>query len=203
MVTELRNYIANMNTSGSMALNITKATAYLKNRRKGFERQLVPEAARTYASLLGEIRNIEKEISAPEYENQLQAYQNMRTQVRSLLAEKQEERQALLQKIASGRQVLAAAQFTSEESVIKYRNETKAIFDEYQEEKAAAEKKSRSGRCHGFFRICRCFRIVRSRLLRAWHAQSFCRPDWHPALLPVLRFSHRLRDYLICRCQPV
>lgn len=144
MVAELRNYIANMNTSGSMALNITKATAYLKNRRKEFERQLVPEAARTYASLLGEIRSIEKEISAPEYENQLQAYQNMRTQVRSLLTEKQEERQALLQKIASGRQVLAAAQFTSEESVIKYRNETKAIFDEYQAEKAAAEKKSRS-----------------------------------------------------------
>ena len=30
MVSELKNYIANMNTSGNMALNITKATAYLK-----------------------------------------------------------------------------------------------------------------------------------------------------------------------------
>ena len=34
MVSELKNYIANMNTSGNMALNITKATAYLKNQRK-------------------------------------------------------------------------------------------------------------------------------------------------------------------------
>lgn len=144
MVTELRNYIANMNTSGSMALNITKAAAHLKNRRKEFERQLVPEAARTYASLLGEIRSIEKEISAPEYENQLQAYQNLRSQVRTQLAQKQEEREALLQKIASGRQVLSGAQFTSEESVIKYRNETKNIFEEYREEKAAVNKRSRT-----------------------------------------------------------
>ena len=28
MVAELRNYIANLNTSGNMALNITKATAF-------------------------------------------------------------------------------------------------------------------------------------------------------------------------------
>lgn len=46
MVTELRNYIANMNTTGSMALNITKATAYLKNRRREFERQLTPDAGK-------------------------------------------------------------------------------------------------------------------------------------------------------------
>ena len=31
MVTELKNYIANMNTTGDMSLNITKASAYLKN----------------------------------------------------------------------------------------------------------------------------------------------------------------------------
>lgn len=144
MVTELRNYIANMNTSGSMALNITKAAAYLKNRRKDFERQLVPEAARTYASLLGEIRTIEREISAPEYENQLQTYQNMRSQVRTQLAQKQEEREALLQKIASGRQVLSSAQFTNEESVARYRKETKNIFEEYQDNKDAISKRSRS-----------------------------------------------------------
>ena len=37
MISELKNYIANMNTSGSMALNITKATAYLKNQKRQFE----------------------------------------------------------------------------------------------------------------------------------------------------------------------
>ena len=103
MVTELRNYIANMNTTGNLSLNITKATSYLKNRRKEFERQLTPEAARTYTALLTEIKNIEKEISAPEYENQLQTYQDLRSQVKNQLSEKQTERETLLQKIAKGR----------------------------------------------------------------------------------------------------
>ena len=60
MISELKNYIANMNTSGNMALNITKATNYLKGQKKQFETQLSPEAARTYTMLLSEIRNIEK-----------------------------------------------------------------------------------------------------------------------------------------------
>lgn len=144
MVSELKNYIANMNTSGNMALNITKAATYLKNKRRELERQMVPEAARSYTSLLSEIRNIEKEISAPEYENQLHAYQEMRTQVRSLLIQKQEAREALLQKIAAGRQALAGSQFTDEESITKYQNEAKSTYEEYQFTKTASEKKSRS-----------------------------------------------------------
>ena len=45
MVAELRNYIANLNTSGSIALNITKASAYLKNQRRELEAQLISQAA--------------------------------------------------------------------------------------------------------------------------------------------------------------
>lgn len=144
MVTELRNYIANMNTSGNMALNITKATAFLKSRRKEFERQIVPEAARSYTSLLGEIRTIEKEISAPEYENQLKEYQTMRSQVKSLLVEKQEEREALLQKVAKGRQAMETARFTDGASITRYLNQVHDNYSEYCRLKTASEKKSRT-----------------------------------------------------------
>ena len=144
MVAELRNYIANMNTTGNMALNITRATSYLRSRRKEFDQQLDPEAARNYAVLQSEIRTIEKEISAPEYENQLQEYQNMRTQVHSQISQKQEDREALLQKIASGRQMLSGAQFSGEESVLQYQEETLHTYDAYQAAKTACEKKSRS-----------------------------------------------------------
>lgn len=144
MVAELRNYIANMNTSGNMALNITKAASYLKMRRKEFERQLDPDAARNYASLVSEIRGIEKEISAPEYENHLQAYQNMRSQLRNMRSEKQREKEALLQKIAKGRQVLAGAQFTDEASIISYQEDAQNTYDTYEMAKAASEKKSRT-----------------------------------------------------------
>ena len=46
MVSELKNYIANMNTTGNISLNITKATALLKNQKKELEAGLVPDASR-------------------------------------------------------------------------------------------------------------------------------------------------------------
>lgn len=144
MVTELRNYIANMNTTGNLSLNITKATFYLKNRRKEFERQLTPEAARTYTALLTEIKNIEKEISAPEYENQLQTYQDLRSQVKNQLSEKQTERETLLQKIAKGRQALDGAQFTDEASIHAYQENARNTYAHYKEVADAASRRGRS-----------------------------------------------------------
>lgn len=38
MVTELKNYIANMNTTGNISLNITKATAFLRNQKRSSRR---------------------------------------------------------------------------------------------------------------------------------------------------------------------
>ena len=143
MVTELRNYIANMNTTGNLSLNITRATTYLKNRRKEFERQLTPEAARTYTALLTEIKNIEKEISAPEYENQLQTYQNLRSQVKNQLSEKQAERETLLQKIAKGRQALDGAQFTDEASIHAYQENARNAYTHYKDVAAATARKGR------------------------------------------------------------
>ena len=143
MVTELKNYIANMNTTGNLSLNITRATTYLKNRRKEFERQLTPEAARTYTALLTEIKNIEKEISAPEYENQLQTYQNLRSQVKNQLSEKQAERETLLQKIAKGRQALDGAQFTDEASIHAYQENARNAYTHYKDVAAATARKGR------------------------------------------------------------
>lgn len=132
MVTELRNYIANLNTSGNMALNITKATAFLKAQKKALEREMVPEAARSYASLLGEIRNIEKETAAPEYENHLTSYRKQREQMIKNIAEKQAEKEDLLQKIARGRQLLNNYQFTDGESIQNYQEEARSIYGNYQ-----------------------------------------------------------------------
>lgn len=142
MVTELKNYIANMNNTGNMALNITKATDFLKVQKKELEAQLVPEAARSYTSLLGEIKALEKEISAPEYENQLPAYQQMRAGARSRIEEKQAEKEALLQKVARGRQVLSQNQFHNIQSIRDYQERTQDVYRDYQGTKASCEKKS-------------------------------------------------------------
>lgn len=144
MVSELRNYIANLNTSGSIALNITKATAYLKAQRKELENQLVPEAARTYTGLLGEIRKVEQEISAPEYANQLIACRTKKTEVRKQLDNLQREKEGLLEKAAKGRQILLNSQFTDQASVQVYIDDTKKLYGEYDRTRAACSKKSRT-----------------------------------------------------------
>ena len=133
MASELKNYIANLNTSGNMALNITKASAFLKSQRKGLEAQIVPEAARNYTALLGEIRSIEHEIATPEFENQLSEYQAMRSQVKEGL-----------RKIARGRQILSNNQFTDESSIQSYLENAKKVYGEYSAAKTASEKKSRT-----------------------------------------------------------
>lgn len=142
MVAELRNYIANLNTSGNMALNITKATAFLKAQKKALENEMVPEAARSYASLLGEIRNIEREISAPEYENHLDSYRRQREQMSGSIARKQAEKEDLLQKIARGRQLLNSYQFTDGTTIRAYLQEAQSIYGKYQ---AASDACARPG----------------------------------------------------------
>lgn len=154
MVSELKNYIANMNTTGNMALNITRATDYLKKQRKHFEAQLVPEAARSYTSLLGEAKTLEKEISSPEYENQLPAYQKMKTDTRSEIEAKQEEKEALLQKVARGRQVLSQNQFSDIPSIQSYLEKTQDVYDDYELAKEACDK-----RFPGIFRVL-CFLLA-------------------------------------------
>lgn len=143
MVSELKTYITNMNTSGSISLNITRAAACLKNKYRELDHQTVPEAARDYTSVLAEIRALEKDISGPEYANQLPAYRQMQSQVRGLLTTKQEDREALLQKIAGGRQVLAGGQFSDEDSIISYQHDTERTYREYQAAVAAGSRKSR------------------------------------------------------------
>lgn len=143
MVAELKNYISNMNTSGNMSLNITRATAHLKHKYRELDRQMVPEAARDYTATLSEIRTLEKDISAPEFENQLPVYQSKRLQLRNLLNAKQEEREALIQKIASGRQVLSGSQFTDDASINTYRNDTDQTYQQYQTAATAINRTAR------------------------------------------------------------
>lgn len=143
MVTELKNYIANMNTTGNMALNITKASAFLKAQRKELERQQTPEAARTYTTVLGDIRNLEREISAPEYENHLTEFQEKKAQAKAQLDTLQKEKEDLLQKIARGRQVLENSQFTDENSIEAYEAHGNAVYADYTHAKNLCEKASR------------------------------------------------------------
>lgn len=143
MVTELKNYIANMNTTGNISLNITKATAFLRNQKRSLEAGLIPEASREFTSLLAEIRNVEAEIAGPEYENQLAAYQNMRTQVKGLIDNTQTQKKDLDEKLANGKKVLSANGFTDRASVDAMSSDAERLYSEYNTLNGECNKKSR------------------------------------------------------------
>ena len=143
MVTELKNYIANMNTTGNISLNITKATAFLRNQKRSLEAGLIPEASREFTSLLAEIRNVEAEISGPEYENQLASYQNMRTQVNGLIENTQTQKKDLDEKLANGKKVLSDNGFTDRASVDAMSSDAERLYSEYNTLNGECNKKSR------------------------------------------------------------
>lgn len=143
MVAELKNYIANLNTSGDMNLNISNATDYLKKQRKAFEAKLVPEAAKTYSALIGEIRNIEREISQPEYENQLVHYTELKKDAGARVLQMHTEKETLLQKIASNEQVLKFAGFHSQSEIQDCQAEAEALYERWTAAKALHEKPGR------------------------------------------------------------
>ncbi len=117
MVHELKSYITNLSTTGDMSLDSAGALKLLRQQRSALEAKRVPEAAKSYAQLIGEIRNIEREIAQPEYENQLRKFQALRSEVRTEQVDRQTRREELLQKTAAQEAVLAQAGFDSGDDI--------------------------------------------------------------------------------------
>lgn len=143
MVGELKNYIANMNTTGNISLNITKATAFLRAQKRNLEANLVPDASREFTALLAEIRAVEKEISGPDYENQLLAYQNMRAQVKGVIETTQAEKKDLDEKLQNGKNVLTDNGFTDKSSVQALLTKVQDLYKAYLTLDGEYRKKSR------------------------------------------------------------
>ena len=115
-----------------------------KNQRKQLEAHFVPEAAKSYANILGEIRKIEQEISAPEYANHLTARRQEKGQLKNDLDKKQKEKEVLLEKAAKGRQILVNSQFENQASVEKYTEEARKHYQDYNNALEACSKHSRT-----------------------------------------------------------
>lgn len=143
MVVELKRYISNMNTSGNMSLNITKASEFLNTQKRNLESQLVPEAAKSYTALLSQIKTLEKDISSPQYENHLAAFHKLKLDTGSQLEKKQAEQEEMIQKLTRGRQLLRDNNFKDVESIEQYETQTVKILMDYRQIKAASEKNFR------------------------------------------------------------
>ena len=145
LVNELKNYIANMNTSGNMSLNITKASAYLKDQRRAFERQIVQDAAKNYAANLAEIRKIEETLASPDYVNRISELTETKEAAATAQGTLQKERERLLQKAAADQQTLRGKRFEGREDITAFRGSCSAGLKEYEEaEKLASSRGTRN-----------------------------------------------------------
>ena len=141
MVNELKNYIANLNTTGNISLNITKATSFLRNQKRSLEANLVPDASREFTALLTEIRNVEAEIASPEYENQLAALQKAREQVKGVIETTRTEKDELDDKLQKSRQLLKDHGFSDRRSVENRREEADNLYQSFKRASEECKKK--------------------------------------------------------------
>lgn len=128
MVHELKSYITNLSTTGDMSLDSAGALKLLRQQRSALEAKRVPEAAKSYAQLIGEIRNIEREIAQPEYENQLRKFQALRSEVRTEQVDRQTRREELLQKTAAQKAVLTQAGFDSADDIRDAKEQADTLY---------------------------------------------------------------------------
>lgn len=128
MVHELKSYITNLSTTGDMSLDSAGALKLLRQQRSALEAKRVPEAAKSYAQLIGEIRNIEREIAQPEYENQLRKFQALRSEVRTEQVDRQTRREELLQKTAAQKAVLSQAGFDSADDIQEAKEHADTLY---------------------------------------------------------------------------
>jgi hypothetical protein len=144
MVIELKNYIANMNTTGNMSLNINKASDFLKDKKKAFESTLDPDAPKTFNQNLTEIKVLEKKISSPEFSSHLKNLKEADALTEKRIIDLNSQKETLIESIASKRQHLSDLGFNDKKTIVDLQSELNkgynAYLSAYESEKKSINK---------------------------------------------------------------
>ncbi|WP_078036207.1 ATP-binding protein [Oribacterium sp. C9] len=143
MINELKSCIRNLNSTGDMSLDSSSALKILDKQKEHLQSKIVPDAAKTYAQLVGEVRNIERDIQQPEYENQLRKFQNLRTEVRTEQVDRQTKKEEMLQKVAVQEATLQQSGLKDDIEIQDTLDRGLELYDSYKEENEKKEKPSR------------------------------------------------------------
>ncbi len=131
MVQELRHYLSSIEGSGTSSLNADSALSILNQERKRCREHLVPDASKNYSVLVGEIRNLERELENPKYKNHLKQIEAQKNSSEQLRKERQSEKELLLQKNTEERERLYASGFTAVSEVQDKQKESEILFKNY------------------------------------------------------------------------
>lgn len=131
IVEELKRFIANLNTSGDMSINTLSAINFLKQKRDSLQLSLKSDASIIYNRQLGNIRNIEKELSNKNYENKLPELIKKKTDESKKIEQNNDEIENLKQSNVEKRIILENYGFASKDDIETLSVQANKILFEY------------------------------------------------------------------------
>ncbi len=131
IIEELHRFIANLNTSGDMSINTLSAINFLNNKRDSISMNLNSDASRIYNRQLGNIKNIERELSNKNYENKLPELLQKKASESRKIDYNNTEIEELKQSIIEKKLMLENYGFTSKDDIDTLSKQTTKILFDY------------------------------------------------------------------------
>lgn len=131
MVKELRRCIENLNTTGNLELSSNGAVRFLQEKKEKKARLYDKDAVKSYASVMGRIKNLETELSDPENANLLADFRELRDGVSSELSEAEQSLSEARRQRENSRSVLSENGFTDKRSIDDREEKLKKEHDQY------------------------------------------------------------------------
>ena len=140
MISELKKYIANLNTSGDMSINTLSALTFLKQQKNDYENKMIKNATIAYNKQLGNIKNLERELSNDSYNNQLPKINDEKSKNIEKLKINNQIIDRLNHQIESNTTFLRQNGFENKYDIDTFKLETERIFMEYTMIKSAKKR---------------------------------------------------------------
>ncbi len=131
IVDELHKFIANLNTSGDMSINTLSAINFLRQRKNSLTLKVKSDATMNYNKQLGNIKNIEKELSNKSYENKLPELIQKKASEARKIDYNSNEIEELKQDNIRKKQILDTFGFVSKEDIDSLLKQTNKIYFDY------------------------------------------------------------------------
>ena len=131
MISELKRYISNLNTSGDLTINTIAAINYLKHERKTYEELMKKDLTIIYNKTLGSIKILEKELDKEEYKNIMGEISNRKNSENEKIRENKLEIEKLKNQITTDNIFMRRNGFESKEDIDILKTETQKIYIEY------------------------------------------------------------------------
>lgn len=127
MAQELRQYLESIQSTGSADYSAERALDRLSRQSEMLSRRMIPDAAKNYAALIGEKKNVEKELQNPKYENLLQELKEQREEMKEQHQSLHQERENTLKELSRQREALRLSGFRSREEILRAEERAKEL----------------------------------------------------------------------------